>query len=193
MKSSEALSAKRARELESAKMRECGWLTTPNLLSISRIPLALVFISGGTAARSAAVVVAALTDFLDGYWARRFRAGSWLGRLIDPLVDKFFVFCCMATLLQEHTMNSFQIAAFLTRDLALALFLFYAFLSGIWRRCQLRSIWWGRAFTTLQFGTLLVFTLFGTISNLIVWPLFALGPPFFLELMAGERGELRSR
>ena len=31
MKSSEALSARRARELESARMRECGWLTTPQL------------------------------------------------------------------------------------------------------------------------------------------------------------------
>lgn len=190
MKTSEALSAERARQLESAKLRDCGWWTTPNLLSFSRIPLALIYISGGRAARSAAVLLAASTDFLDGYWARRFRAGSWLGKLIDPLADKFFVFCCMATLLQEGALSGFQVTAFLTRDIALVLFLAGAFFSGIWRRCQLRSVWWGKVFTTLQFAMLLAITLLGSISNLAAGPLIALGPPFLWELVLMEQGEL---
>src|SRR5262245_45214620 len=36
-------------------------------------------------------VVAAITDFLDGYLARKLNLGSTLGRNLDPLVDKILI------------------------------------------------------------------------------------------------------
>lgn len=156
--------------------------TVPNLLSLSRIPLALFFAVGSPWQRGVAVLLAAATDFLDGYWARRFCADSPLGRLIDPLVDKFFVFCCMAALLREKTMDPFQAAAFLTRDTLLLLFGLQSLIFGYWNRCRLRSIWWGKVFTTLQFALLLSFVILGSLPHLAFWPLVALGPLFYLEL-----------
>jgi CDP-diacylglycerol--glycerol-3-phosphate 3-phosphatidyltransferase len=66
--------------------------TVPNLLSLSRLPLA-VGLCGCISARAwvaglAVFAVAALTDWLDGWWARRYGLVSMVGRNLDPLTDK---------------------------------------------------------------------------------------------------------
>lgn len=67
----------------------------PNLLSLSRLPLAVVLCACiAHEAWPAALVVfsiAALTDWLDGWWARTFDRGTALGRSLDPLTDKVLV------------------------------------------------------------------------------------------------------
>ena len=67
----------------------------PNLLSIFRICLVpvfiVVFLTDDSEIKLAAVVVyavASLTDFLDGFIARRFQAISRLGKVLDPIGDK---------------------------------------------------------------------------------------------------------
>ncbi|HET6575495.1 MAG TPA: CDP-alcohol phosphatidyltransferase family protein [Fimbriiglobus sp.] len=69
--------------------------TVPNLLSLSRLPLAVVLCACIAAeawpAALAVFAAAALTDWLDGWWARRFNQGSALGRSLDPLTDKVLV------------------------------------------------------------------------------------------------------
>lgn len=47
-------------------------------------------------------VVAALTDFLDGYLARWFNSFSQLGRILDPIADKVLVLSTGAILLIDH-------------------------------------------------------------------------------------------
>lgn len=81
----------------------------PNLLTIFRIvliPLVLVLLDRGTPLECflAAVVytVAAITDFLDGYLARRRNLVSVLGKFLDPLADKLIV---MASLVWLATMG----------------------------------------------------------------------------------------
>ena len=44
------------------------------------------------------VVLAALTDFLDGFIARRFHATSFIGQVLDPLADKLFLIVIIYTL-----------------------------------------------------------------------------------------------
>ncbi|HEY2787481.1 MAG TPA: CDP-diacylglycerol--glycerol-3-phosphate 3-phosphatidyltransferase [Fimbriiglobus sp.] len=69
--------------------------TVPNLLSLSRLPLAaalFVFIANDLwAAALVTFLLAAATDWLDGWWARKFNQGSALGRALDPLTDKVLV------------------------------------------------------------------------------------------------------
>ena len=70
----------------------------PNLLTISRIaiiPVVLVFIyiPGQSLKLTAAIIfmLACVTDFLDGYFARKLDQSSALGRFLDPIADKLLV------------------------------------------------------------------------------------------------------
>ncbi|MFM8893311.1 MAG: CDP-diacylglycerol--glycerol-3-phosphate 3-phosphatidyltransferase [Planctomycetia bacterium] len=69
--------------------------TVPNILSAARLALAIVmFALVGRERHVAALavfLVAASTDWVDGWWARRFGQVSRLGRIFDPLVDKVIV------------------------------------------------------------------------------------------------------
>jgi len=74
----------------------------PNILSIFRICLVPVFIivyfTDDRDIKYYALLVyaiAGLSDFLDGYIARRFDAQSKLGKLLDPLGDKLMTFTVM--------------------------------------------------------------------------------------------------
>jgi cardiolipin synthase len=73
------------------------WLW-PNVLTYGRIVavpvLAALLMYGGNRARWFAVaiyVVAAISDFLDGYLARLWQQQSALGRMLDPIADKVLV------------------------------------------------------------------------------------------------------
>jgi len=70
-------------------------LTVPNLLSASRVPLAVgLFACVVYEAWLAGLVVflaAAATDFLDGWWARRYGPLTVVGRNLDPIADKVLV------------------------------------------------------------------------------------------------------
>lgn len=46
-------------------------------------------------------VVAASTDFLDGWWARRFNQITKLGRVLDPFVDKIIVTAALIALVGQ--------------------------------------------------------------------------------------------
>lgn len=70
-------------------------VTVPNLISAARLVLAIVLFflveRGMYPAALVAFVIAASTDWVDGWYARRFDAVSVLGRILDPLVDKVIV------------------------------------------------------------------------------------------------------
>ncbi|MCS6865706.1 MAG: CDP-alcohol phosphatidyltransferase family protein [Gemmataceae bacterium] len=70
-------------------------LHIPNLLSLARIPLAIVlFFCIVKAWWLAALIVfglATATDWLDGWWARQYGPLTLVGRNLDPLADKVLV------------------------------------------------------------------------------------------------------
>lgn len=79
-------------------------MNIPNILTLSRIaviPLivALVMMHNTTAQwiAFALYVTAALTDFLDGYLARKMKLVSPLGRMLDPIADKLIVGALLIT------------------------------------------------------------------------------------------------
>ena len=81
-------------------------LNLPNSLTVSRLVLTAVFVIGFTLGDSVgygialgAFTVAAITDFLDGYFARKLNLVTSLGKLLDPIADKIltasaFIFLC---------------------------------------------------------------------------------------------------
>ena len=71
-------------------------LNLPNLITLSRLGLAIVLfvlidLGDHWLAATVLFVVAASTDFLDGYIARRYGLITKIGRILDPFVDKVIV------------------------------------------------------------------------------------------------------
>lgn len=75
--------------------------------------------------------IAALTDFLDGYYARRYQQETEFGKILDPVADKIFIFFVLAALyyaLGTACIPSWFMIVFIAKELLLvcgALFLMY--------------------------------------------------------------------
>lgn len=85
--------------------RRAMW-TLPNLLTLGRIvavvPLVACIEAGWWAAAFAIFAAAALTDFLDGWIARRWHLTSEFGRFLDPLADKLIVAATVIAMQTGH-------------------------------------------------------------------------------------------
>jgi cardiolipin synthase (CMP-forming) len=91
----------------------------PNLLTYGRVlavpvVVACLFWSDEFAMRWIALgifILAAITDFLDGYLARALAQQSSLGRMLDPIADKLLVSAVLLMLVADRTIASFSIWA----------------------------------------------------------------------------------
>ncbi|MEO8270860.1 MAG: CDP-alcohol phosphatidyltransferase family protein [Aureliella sp.] len=86
----------------------------PNALSLTRLLLAvavgLLIECDWYLLALIFFVIAASTDFLDGWWARRFNQVTKFGRMLDPFVDKIIVTAALVALVGQA---SSQIAAWM--------------------------------------------------------------------------------
>jgi CDP-diacylglycerol--glycerol-3-phosphate 3-phosphatidyltransferase len=98
----------------------------PNLLTFLRIlliPVVLVFIDNDSSRRSfiAALLYAAsaITDFLDGYLARRSKQVSLLGKFLDPLADKILVMATLVWMIPLGRIQPWVVVLLLTREISI--------------------------------------------------------------------------
>jgi len=87
----------------------------PNALTILRIVLVPVFVVAfvlpGELARLVAFsvfVIAGVSDWLDGFAARKLKAGSDFGRMLDPIADKVLVAVALMMLVAEGTFTQIK-------------------------------------------------------------------------------------
>jgi cardiolipin synthase (CMP-forming) len=55
-------------------------------------------------------VIAAITDYLDGWWARTYNQGSDFGRMLDPIVDKVLIAALFIVLAANQTIHGMWLA-----------------------------------------------------------------------------------
>ena len=105
------------------------FFTLPTLLTWARIvaiPLivGLFYLPVEPAARNLAAtvlfVVVALTDWLDGYLARKLNQTSSFGAFLDPVADKFLVCAALLILLQLDRVNAFVALVIIGREIAIS-------------------------------------------------------------------------
>ena len=92
-------------------------MTIPNILTLSRlalIPLVVALLWAEDPAMRwwtfGLFALLAVTDWLDGYLARRLRQHSALGALMDPIADKVLVAALIAGLLARGEIASWDVA-----------------------------------------------------------------------------------
>lgn len=93
-------------------------LNLPTLLTLLRIALIPVFVGvfflpfrGANVLCAALFGLAALTDWLDGYLARRFNQTSAFGAFLDPVADKLMVAAALVLLVQAIPTPVMAVAA----------------------------------------------------------------------------------
>jgi phosphatidylglycerophosphate synthase len=130
-------------------------LTLSNGLSFVRAPLALVFLHPSPTLRLIAIALAMITDSIDGYVARRSQSVSRFGAILDPAMDKFFVYFALTALFLEAKIAPLEMVAFISRDFFLFLYASVMLAIGRWKTVVFRAIRWGKVTTALQFVVLM--------------------------------------
>ncbi|HEY0713343.1 MAG TPA: CDP-alcohol phosphatidyltransferase family protein [Polyangia bacterium] len=136
-------------------------MTAADLLSLVRIPLGAAFVLLAANVRLAFVMLAlaALSDVLDGWVARRLspeltavpHRGDWL----DPLCDKLFALSVVVGLLRAHDPPILWLVLLLAREqlqlIAVVLMRFLPVLRQAAQRFEFRAHLAGKATTVTQF------------------------------------------
>ena len=171
-------------------------LTAPNLLSLSRIPLGVVFwfVLGPTDALAygafAILALAAVTDVLDGYLARRSAAraaggtgaavesGGGTGAWLDPICDKLFVGSVLAAIMVRRQPSIWLVLLILSRELVqLPIGVVYRFMPTLrsWLRYDFRASVLGKGATVAQFIAIAALILNHRWIRLLAFLAFVLG------------------
>jgi cardiolipin synthase len=129
----------------------------PNALSVFRILAAFAFPVAPNEWRIPIIAAAALSEFLDGFLARRWRAVTSLGQLLDPIADKLFILSTIGVLIHEHRVTVLQFILLAARDIVVAIGT-ASVIAEIKKASvpHLKPRWSGKVATTFQFTLLFV-------------------------------------
>jgi CDP-diacylglycerol---glycerol-3-phosphate 3-phosphatidyltransferase len=121
-------------------------------------------------------LIAAATDWLDGYLARKLNQVTDLGKFLDPLVDKLLVLIPYLTLIELHLVPAVGVSLILLRELVVA---------G-WRVNQTQisgANWWGKAKAVVQMGSIALLII--PIPALQFWGIFVFWLAVTITLISG--------
>jgi CDP-diacylglycerol--glycerol-3-phosphate 3-phosphatidyltransferase len=137
--------------------------TIPNILTLIRIILIPVLVIvfylpvPWTYQVSAAIFgVAALTDLLDGYLARRLQQSSVFGAFLDPVADKLMVAVALVLLVQDNPSPLFAIPAAIIIGREIAISALREWMSEIGARTKVAVSIIGKLKTTIQMIAILL-------------------------------------
>ncbi|MCM3522816.1 MULTISPECIES: CDP-alcohol phosphatidyltransferase family protein [unclassified Curtobacterium] len=131
--------------------RRPDWQTWPNLITLVRFLLIPVFIgfvvAGHPGWALVTLVVLGVSDWADGFIARRFDQGSKLGKALDPIADRLAIIAIVLSLVLVGLLPWPSVAIIVLVDAVLAL------LSGLWFRGNpdLDVTWTGKVRSALLF------------------------------------------
>ncbi|VAX36379.1 CDP-diacylglycerol--glycerol-3-phosphate 3-phosphatidyltransferase [hydrothermal vent metagenome] len=145
-------------------------MNLPNVLTMLRIFMVFIFVSllphEGLSFKVSALaifIIASLTDFFDGYYARKYNLITSFGKIMDPIADKFLVLAAfyMFTLMVFIPIWMFVVIAL--RELLLTGLRLIAVRHGI----VLAAEGMGKVKTVLQMGAIISFLIFLILIELV--------------------------
>ena len=124
------------------------------LIRIAAIPLVVVlFYSKFEGARPLAAAIfglAAITDLLDGWVARRFNQTSKFGEFLDPVADKLMVAIVLVMLVQDDPLWFVDIIAMIIIGREITISALREWMATIGERANVKVNWLGKSKTVLQ-------------------------------------------
>jgi CDP-diacylglycerol--glycerol-3-phosphate 3-phosphatidyltransferase len=133
-------------------------LNLPNFLTLLRIiavPVVVVALLGetpnGDALAAAVFALAALTDGLDGYFARSRDAVTTFGKLMDPLADKLLITAALVSLVSLGRLQAWVAMVIIAREIAVTGLRAIAAERGV----VISASWMGKVKTVLQIAAVI--------------------------------------
>ena len=133
-------------------------VNVPNVLTLVRILLVPVLVVAlldetpdGDVIAAAVFALAALTDGLDGYIARRRQQVTTFGKLMDPLADKLLVIAALISLVSLDRLAAWIAMVIIARELAVTGLRSVAAEQGV----VIAASWLGKAKTLLQVAAII--------------------------------------
>ena len=152
-------------------------LNAPNILTVLRILMIPVIVVAllnetkeGDVIAAALFAIAAMTDGLDGYIARRQRQETTFGKLMDPLADKLLVTAALVSLVSLDRLAAWVAMVIIAREFAVTGLRGVAAEQGV----VIQASWLGKIKTTLQIAAVIA---------LIVWDPAPLGVDLLVYAM----------
>ena len=129
-------------------------MNLPNKLTIFRVILIPVFVvlllfditAYDKWIALAIFIVASLTDFLDGYIARKYNLVTNFGKFMDPLADKLLVCSAMICLVELARIPAWVVIVIIAREFIISGFRLVASDNGV----VIAASYWGKFKTTFQ-------------------------------------------
>ena len=153
-------------------------MNLPNTLTSIRMILIIPFVmimqiapdGNGRFAALAIFIVASITDFLDGYIARKNHLVTNFGKFMDPLADKLLVSAAMICLVSMDRLPAWMVIIIISREFAISGFRLIAADNGI----VIAASWWGKFKTVSQMIMIILLIanlggVFIVLENLFMW------------------------
>lgn len=148
-------------------------MNLPNKITVTRILMVPVFIwvllSGIENSRIIAAlvfVIASMTDFLDGYLARKYDLVSDFGKLMDPMADKILVASALIGMVQIGRISVWPVVIILAREFFITSFRSLAASKGL----VIAASIWGKIKTITQMLAIILLMLTNSmIADLALW------------------------
>lgn len=132
------------------------------------IPVFLVFmltpgISYGKYIAAGIFIIAALSDLLDGYIARKQHMVTNFGKFMDPLADKLLVSSALISFVDLKLIPAWIVIIIIAREFIISGFRLIASDNGV----VIAASWWGKIKTNIQMimSVMLIINLDNTIIN----------------------------
>jgi cardiolipin synthase len=142
----------------------------PNIISSSRLLLAAGFAVVTDADRRLGLVgLAAFTDFLDGWIARRAEWTTKWGALLDPIADRVFALAAVVTFVVMGELSIVGALVMISRDIMTAIGFFVARIIPWLRPVEFKARLLGKIVTFLQFVTFVALLRFPAAVTVCLW------------------------
>ena len=159
-------------------------MNTPNKLTIARmiiVPFLVIFLLtgwGGEANRYISLtlfVVASVTDWFDGYLARKNNLVTNFGKFMDPLADKLLVCSAMICMIDLKRLPAWFVIIIIAREFIISGFRLIAAENGI----VIAANYWGKFKTASQMIMIILLILhfdgiFVILEQILIWLSLAL-------------------
>jgi len=139
-------------------------MNLPNKLTVLRvmmIPFFVVFMltdlggSYGKYISLALFVIASMTDWLDGYLARKYHLVTNFGKFMDPLADKLLVCSALICLIELGRLASWIVIVIIAREFIISGFRLVASDNGV----VIAASYWGKFKTVFQMAMVILLIL----------------------------------